>query len=318
MKKILLRVILTLIFIVNICGCSVDMNSATNEKSRRPKKFGATYMTMNNPYFEALNGSIQEVVEANGDILISRNPLQNQEKQNEQILEFLEEGVAAIFVNPVDWKGITPALKECKEAGVPVFDVDTYPYDLSLIVSSIVSDNYNAGVVIARNMMEKRGSAKIVIMNHNGIYSTNQRVKGFLDTIQGHPSYHIVLHRSSTAELEVAMEAMDGILERNIEFDVVLGGNDPTALGVLAALQQHRVEKDILLYGIDGSPDGKAMIKEGYLDGSSAQFPYKIGRKAAEIAYDYLSGKSVEKNIIIPVELITRQNLDKFDIAGWQ
>lgn len=318
MKKNLAGVILALIVIVNVGGCSVDTNGAAKEKSPRPKKFGATYMNMNNPYFEALNGSIQEVVEANGDILIWRDPLQNQEKQNEEILEFLEEGVAAIFVNPVDWKGITPALKACKEAGVPVFDVDTYPYDLSFIVSSIVSDNYNAGVEIAKNMMEKRDSAKIVIMNHDGIHSTNQRVQGFSDTIKGHPSYEIVLHRSSTAELEVAMEAMDGIIERNIEFDVVLGGNDPTALGALAALQQHRVEKDILLYGIDGSPDGKAMIKEGYLDGSSAQFPYKIGRKAAEVAYEYLSGKSVEKKIIIPVELITSQNLDKFDITGWQ
>lgn len=318
MKKIPTGAFLAVIFIVSLCGCSVGRNNAANEKNHKPRKFGATYMTMNNPYFAALNSSIQEVVEANGDVLISRDPLQDQNKQNDQILEFLDDGVSAIFLNPVDWKGIVPALKKCRKAGVPVFDVDTYPYDLSLVVTSIVSDNYDAGVKIAKDMMKKRDSANIVIMNHSEINSTRQRVQGFLDTIKGHPSYHVVVHRTTTAELEAAMNAMDGIIERNIDFDVVLGGNDPTALGALAALQQHRIEKHILLYGVDGSPDGKAMIKEGYLEGSCAQFPYKIGRKAAGAAYDYLAGEKVKKNITIPVELITKANLDKFDITGWQ
>lgn len=318
MKKSFTVILIILILAVSVSGCSAGSHNNTSQKNHKPRKFGATYMTMNNPYFEALNSSIQEVVEANGDILISRDPLQNQKKQNEQIQEFLDEGVAAVFVNPVDWKEIKPALERCREAGVPVFDVDTYPYDLDLVISSIVSDNYNAGVEIAKDMMKKRDYANIVIMNHSSINSTNQRVQGFLDTIEGNNSYHVVIHRSTTAELEVAMEAMDGIIEREIDFDVVLGGNDPTALGALAALQQKRVEKDILLYGIDGSPDGKAMIKEGYLEGSSAQFPYEIGRKAADVAYDYLAGEDVEKDIVIPIVLITKENLEEFDITGWQ
>ena len=47
----------------------------------KPHIFGATYMTMDNPYFEALDASIRELIESNGDILISRDPAQNQEKQ---------------------------------------------------------------------------------------------------------------------------------------------------------------------------------------------------------------------------------------------
>ena len=101
----------------------------------RPMKFGATYMTMNNPYFKVLNEGIKEVVESNGDILITRDPAQDQKKQNNQILEMLEEGVKAIFLNPVDWKGVEPALKACYEAEVPVFNIDTLVYDYSYVVS---------------------------------------------------------------------------------------------------------------------------------------------------------------------------------------
>lgn len=289
------------------------------EAAHRPRRFGATYMTMNNPYFVVLNESIEEVVESNGDILMTRDPLYDQEKQNAQIQEMLDAGVDAIFINPVDWLGVIPALEKCKEAGVPVFNVDTYVYDSDYVVSSILSDNYDAGVQIARDILEKRKSARIVILNHDNINSTNLRVQGFLDVLDGRKEYQVVMSRTTIVELERAMETMQEILETGIQFDVVLGGNDPTALGALAAMQMaHLDQEDILLYGIDGSPDGKTMIKEGYMEGSSAQRPIEIGTVAAETAYRYLDGEQVDSNIIVPVVLITQENLNEFDLAGWQ
>lgn len=289
------------------------------EASHRPRRFGATYMTMNNPYFVVLNESIEEVVESNGDILMTRDPLYDQEKQNAQIQEMLDAGVDAIFINPVDWLGVIPALEKCKEAGVPVFNVDTYVYDSDYVVSSILSDNYDAGVQIAQDILKKRKSARIVILNHDNINSTNLRVQGFLDVLDGREEYQVVMSRTTIVELERAMETMQEILETGIQFDVVLGGNDPTALGALAAMQMaHLDQEDILLYGIDGSPDGKTMIKEGYMEGSSAQRPIEIGTVAAETAYRYLDGEQVDPNIIVPVVLITQENLDEFDLVGWQ
>ena len=99
---------------------------------------------------------------------------------------------------------------------------------------------------------------------------------------------------------------------------MVFGGNDPTALGALAALQMNQKLDGILIYGIDGSPDCKVMINEGYMEGSSAQRPIVIADRALEMAYDYLDGKEVEKLVIVPVTMITRDNIDEFDLAGWQ
>lgn len=305
--------------IISLCGCGNDAQALKSENEEHvPKKFGATYMTMNNPYFEALDDSLEEEIEANGDVLISRDPAQDQEKQNQQIQEMIEDGVVAIFLSPVDWKGVKPALIKCREAGIPVFNVDTYVYDTQYVVSSILSDNYNAGVQIANDVMGKRKSAKIAIINHENINSTALRVQGFLDTIKGHSEYEVVVHEKITAELEVSMEITKRIIEDGLEFNVILGGNDPTALGALAALQLKRIDKDILIYGIDGSPDGKTMIKQGFLEGSSAQFPIAIGNTAAEKAYEYLDGGTIESNIIIPVKLITQENLNDYDLAGWQ
>ena len=111
---------------------------------------------------------------------------------------------------------------------------------------------------------------------------------------------------------------MADLLRRDISFDVILGGNDPTALGALAALQQARREEGVLIYGIDGSPDFKAILDVGYVTGTSAQSPRSIGRKAAETAYRYLDGEPVEKYISLPSTMITRDNLHEFEIDGWQ
>jgi len=305
------------VLIFLLLGCSLLVN-AFDIQVKKPRKFGATYMTMNNPYFDILNDGIKELVEANGDVLITRDSAQDQQKQNEQIYEMIKEGVVAIFLNPVDWKEVEPALIACKEAGIPVFNIDTEVYNTDYVVSVIASDNYNAGVQIAKDMMSKLPKADIVILDQPIINSINNRIKGFIDTISGNSNYRVVVQRAAGGELEVAMEVMNEILELGFSFDVVMGGNDPTAIGAIAALESRHMDKKILIYGVDGSPDGKMMIKEGYLEGTSAQRPVTIGRTAAQVAYDYLNGKTVDKNIIIPVTLITKDNLDDFTIDGWQ
>lgn len=312
---VLLLLFLVLILYIMGTGSGKHEKSMTSEQ---PRKFGATYMTMNNPYFQDMNAQIEEIVEANGDILIYRDPAQDQEKQNEQILDMLEEGISALLLNPVNWETVRPALVACKEADVPVFVIDTLVYDDEYVAFSIVSDNYGAGVQCAEDMMKKRYEAKILVIDSPGTKSIEDRVQGFVDTIQGRDTYEIVRREHGMGELEISMDVTQEVLASGTEFDVVLGGNDPTALGALAALQMNQMQDGILIYGIDGSPDGKVMIKEGYMEGSSAQRPIIIANQALSMAYAYLNGEEVEELVTIPVTMITRANVDEFDLAGWQ
>lgn len=280
--------------------------------------FGATYMTRNNPYFDVLNQGIEEVVVANGDILLTRDPLQDQEKQNEQILELIHEGICMLFLNPVDWEAVTPALDACKEAGVAVINVDTAVKDRDSVISIIETDNYQAGQICALDMMKRKKSANIIILDNPIQMSITYRSQGFTDAIAGNDNYRVVYRHAAAGEIEVSSKVMEEILRKNIDFDVILGGNDPTALGALAALQQAKREEGILIYGIDGSPDFKSILDMGYVTGTSAQSPKSIGRVAAETAYRYLAGELVEKYISLPSTLITKDNLDNYEIDGWQ
>ena len=285
-----------------------------------PRVFGATYMTMNNPYFSVLNESMREVIEANGDILLTRDPAQSQERQNKQILEMIDEGMEVLFANPVDWKAIKPALEACKKAKVAVFVVDTEVQDTENVVSVIQSDNYKAGELVAEDMMKRLpGGGNIVVLSHYNVQSTQVRKNGFLDKIKGHDKYKIVATSHQSSEIEVANMEMDNIIKSGVKIDVVFGNNDPTAVGALAAIEMNKLsEAGILVYGVDGSPYAKQLISKGYMVGTAAQHPVVMGRTAANTAYDYLKNKKVDKNIIIDVDMITKDNLDKININEWQ
>ena len=307
--------ILTAGIMLLVEGCGRPDGSGRQHEARL---FGATYMTRNNPYFDVLNQGIEEVVEANGDILLTRDPLQDQEKQNQQIQEMIDEGIQMLCLNPVDWEKVQPALDACKEAGVGIINVDTVVKDRDSVISIIETDNYQAGQLCALDMMKRKDKAKIVILDNPIQTSITNREQGFLDTIEGNDNYQVVYREAAAGEIEVSSHVMADLLRRDIDFDVILGGNDPTALGALAALQQARREEGVLIYGIDGSPDFKAILDVGYVTGTSAQSPRSIGRKAAETAYRYLDGETVEKYISLPSTMITRDNLHEFEIDGWQ
>jgi len=280
--------------------------------------FGATYMTMNNPFFVALNGGIESVVEENGDSLVALDPALDVSKQISQIEDLVAQKVDAIFINPADWKGIRPALEAAQEAGIPVINVDAPVYDEDLVASIVASDNYNAGVLCAQDMMSRLDSAKIVVLEHPTAKSAIDRTQGFIDAIEGMEQYEIVAQQSSNGQLEEAMPVMENIIQANPEIDVVMALNDPTAMGALAALEAAQRAEGVLIYGVDGSPEAKQMIADGKMTGTAAQSPITIGTTAAELAYKILNGETVDHNVPVDVIYIDKNNVDEFGTDGWQ
>ena len=90
-----------------------DYSVRQNEHRHR---FGAVYMTLNNPFYEIINEEIRTAVENNGDVLISRNPELSVRRQTEEIQELLDSGIEVLFLNAVDWQQMEPALEAAYQA----------------------------------------------------------------------------------------------------------------------------------------------------------------------------------------------------------
>jgi len=87
--------------------------------------FGATYMTMNNPYYKVVDTQLRAILEQNGDVLLTRDGTMNQERQNEEIRELIKSGAEAIFIACVDWDEVEDGIRYARSAGVPVIAIDT-------------------------------------------------------------------------------------------------------------------------------------------------------------------------------------------------
>ena len=79
---------------------------------------------MNNTFYEVINNELLKEIENRGDQLLVRDPALDIDKQIEQIYDFIDEDVDGIFINPVDSKKVTPALKAAKKAGIPIIVMD--------------------------------------------------------------------------------------------------------------------------------------------------------------------------------------------------
>ncbi len=291
----------------------------TANRTGNQRVFGATYMTMNNPYYQVLDDQLRAEIEARGDILLTRDGAMDQDRQNEEIRDLIAAGVEVIFLTPVEWDTVKEGLEAAAEAGIPVIVVDAPVLNTELVTCSILSDNYQAGVLCAEHLLSVRGSAKIILLEHITAVSGVQRIQGFLDTIEGHEGFEVLASGESDGQIENAMPVMEELLAQAPDADTVMALNDPSAMGALAAIQGTGGDTSrFLVYAVDGSPEAKGLVSDGLMTATAAQFPYRIATAAAEQAYLAIEGRCGQREIIIPVDLLTADTVDAYGTDGWQ
>lgn len=298
---------------------TADAPAADAAGGEKHYKFGYTCMDGTNPFFVTIQDEMKSIIEARGDELVITDPGNDVTKQISQVEDMLSQDLDGLFMNPADAEGILPALDAAKAEGVPMVGFDTEVADLSYLVSYTGSDNYNAGKVCGEDLVKKcPNGGDILVLDSPTMQSVTDRTNGFLDAIEGH-GFNVVGQQDAKGNLEVAMGIAEDLLQAHPDVVAIFGGNDPTALGCLAAANAAGI-KDCKIYGVDGSPDIKAELASGdsLIEGTGAQSPKSIADKAVEIMYDYMEGKPVEDRYPVETFLITSENVNDYGTDGWQ
>jgi len=329
--SVLLSLVLVIALLTGCAGQAPDKSgdktgetTKTAEQTKEPageKKsytFGYTCMTMNNPFFIILEKSIRDKVEANGDKLITTDPAMDVAKQINQIEDMITQGIDAIFLNPVDWEGIRPALESLKKANIPIINFDTEVKDMEFVTAYVGSDNKNAGYVCGEDLVKRfPNGGDIIILDSPTMNSINDRIAGFLEAIKD-KNFNIVAQQDAKGDLQTSLKITEDLLQAHPNVIAIMGGNDPTALGALAACKAANLT-NILIYGVDGSPEAKAEIATGgQFAGSGAQSPISIGEMSVDVAYKVLKNEPYEKRTPVPTFLINKDNVAQYGTEGWQ
>lgn len=326
---LILIITVAVIFAVGLSMLVLPQKDLSLHQNEKKTIFGGVYMTLNNPFYQIIDTEMRSLIEANNGILLTRNPSLNAERQQEQILELVDLGAKAIFVNPVDVDNISPALIKAREKNVKIIAIDTNFPDNNLADCTIVSDNYLAGMQCGQHLLAHRSSAHIALLTHQQAMSAQERIDGFRNAIKDKSEFQVVATEDCLGQLELAMPAMEKILQEHPDVDVVMALNDPAAMGAVAALQHAGRLSGTSVYGVDGSPDVKEMIANGAITATAGQDPRKIGILAVESAFRLLGMKNSlpqrlnidqyndQSVIALPTILLTKYNLSQHPNIGY-
>ena len=284
-------------------------------------KIGVTYMTMNNDFYKTLNAELEKKTNQQGSRLYVRDPELDEGKQSQQIDFFVREKVDVIVINPVksNSPSIISSLQKAKKAGIKIIVVDAPVSKEVAVDTTIVSDNYQAGVLIAKDMMKRLPAANILLLEHRNAVSAMDRIRGFVETIKNQPQYKIVSQKETLGQTEEAMPQVKSALDEGMDFNVVMALNDRAAIGALAAIKNNGLNRKLSIYGVDGSPDIKNFLATtNDIEGTVAQSPIQMGRKVAQVIELMQEGKSYDSQYLIPVHLVNRDNISQYTVTGWQ
>lgn len=283
------------------------------DQAPQGRLFGASFQTLNNPFFVDLGKGLETELAAHGDDLIILDAQFNSLKQKNDLSDLILKDVAGIFVNPVNWEGLKGSLLEAQRKKVPIIIVDApvKESDEKLIVCTVASDNVRAGKLAAEALAKVNPKAKLVVLHLSVNKACIDRVAGFKETLKDYPEMEILDVQEAKGTTEGARPVMRDLIGRYPHLDAVFAINDPNSLGVISALDSANKLDQVTIVTVDGSQAGIKAIQAGKLHSTSAQFPKEIGKIAAEKMLAHLNGEPVEKDVKVRVELITAENAEQ-------
>ncbi len=321
MKKLLVRAL--------VAAGLAALAAAPVSAATQGKRIANIVTSTKNPFVAALSSTLEKEGEALGMKVLTLNTNYDAAVQAQQINEAVAQKYDMITLLPLDPRAVVPALTRAKEAGVPVVLVNS-PIDPAyddLFLSFVGEDHEVLGRIAGETLIKAvkdRKSAKTAIISGTMSESTPQmRLKGFKEAVQKEPKIQIV----ATEDAHWDMANSERIAGQLFARYAAQGGLD--AMYVMADNMAHGVIQAAKAAEIPlGTADGKLVlvsltcmkfgidhIRAGEQYSTATQMPARTGKAAIELIAAHFNGQSVPKRKILPMEAITKDNVETYAAA---
>ena len=274
-------------------------------------RIGLSISTLNNPFFVTLRNGAQQAANKEGAKLIIADAQDDAATQQDDVQNFVTQQVDAILINPVDSEAVVPAVQAANQANIPVIALDRGASGGKL-ETLIASDNVEGGRMAAKELIQLVGSGPVAQLEGiPGTSPTRDRGQGFEEVINAQDAVQLVSSQTANFLRTEGLNVTENILQSNPEIKGIFAQNDEMAMGAVRALGG-RAGSEVKIVGFDGIEDALKAIQAGKMNATIAQQPDKIGSLGVENAMKVVDGKSVDKNIPVPVKLVTKENVSQF------
>ncbi len=234
-------------------------------------------------------------------------------QQLQQVQNFIGQGVDAIIVNPVDTNAVKPIMDQAEKAGVPLIFVNRRPQaPLTDKMAYVGSDSELAGRLQMEALAKALGGKGnvAILLGDLANEATRDRTKGVEAVAAKYPGIKIVQKQTAKFMRNDAVDVVSNWLTAGDDIQAIASNNDEMAIGALQALGKN--PNNVLIAGVDGTPDALQMIKNGKMIATVFQDAKGQGEGSVQTAIKLVNGEKVQKNVMIPYQLITKDNFTEF------
>jgi ribose transport system substrate-binding protein len=267
---------------------------------------GLSISTMNNPFFVALRDGAEAEARAVAINLITVDAQNDAAKQIAGVEDLIQKKVPVILLNPTDSDAVANVVKEATAAGIKVISLDR-AVNGAEVSSHIASDNVVGGKMAGEFLLKRLGGKGNLVELEGipGSSAARERGEGFDSVIAGKPGVKLVAEQPANFDRAQGLTVMENILQGNKDIQGVFAQNDEMALGAERAIEEAGL-KNVAIVGFDATPDGVAAVKAGKLAATVQQKPELIGKMGVDTAKLLIEGKPVDRNIPVPLTLVTQ------------
>ena len=226
-----------------------------------------------------------------------------------QIEKFIAQKVDFLILGTNDAKSVVPVVAKAYHSGIPVIVLDR-GIEGDEYTSFINSDNIKIGKMGAKYIASQLDKKSTVLL-FEGIQTadvTHLRTKGFMDEISKHKNIKVI-KRTGNYLRKDAIKEMEKLIRDGIKVDAIFSESDSMLSGVRTVLYKHNIDPaSIIMVGCDYTSEAQEAIKRG-TQTASILFPLG-GKFSVDIALKIFNNEKVPKHIFIPVELVTKKNVN--------
>ncbi|MCM2401197.1 sugar ABC transporter substrate-binding protein [Rhizobium sp. S153] len=215
----------------------------------------------------------------------------------------IADGAKGILITASDTKAIVDQVKKAQEAGLLVIALDTPLDPADAADATFATDNLLAGKLIgqwaAATLGDKAKDAKIGFLDLTPSQPTVDvlRDQGFMigfgidpkdpNKIGDEDDPRIVGHDVTNGNEEGGRKAMENLLQKDPDINVIHTINEPAAVGAYQALKAIGKENDVLIVSVDGGCPGVKSVASGQIGATSQQYPLLMASLGIEAIAKY-------------------------------
>ncbi|WP_422443643.1 sugar ABC transporter substrate-binding protein [Thermoanaerobacterium sp. DL9XJH110] len=325
LNRIFAIVVIVLLSISMLAGCGKPAsqegqgkqeNQNQQQEAKSKKVIGVLLCDFSDQFQVYMKKGMEEAASKLGDEyeVLFYDAKYDANEQLKQAENLITQKVDAIVLMAVDREAAKPMVQSIHDAGIPLISVNRMLANQDLAVSYVGSDDVQAGEIQMKAMAEAlKGKGNIVVLHGSyGHEPEIRRQQGYMNILKDYPDIKIVAENTGDWYRDKGMEVMENWLQSKIKIDGVAAHNDEMAIGASIAIEDAGLTGKIVVSGIDATPEAIDFVKKGKMNFTVFQDAKGQGRTSIEVAAKAAKGEKVEKEYMIPFELVTPDKADEY------